>query len=350
MDKINNRLSSIQAHEEGDPFGEGSSPVLSRRVVLLGGDFEFHSHSAELLERLVDLAYAGLPPHRFENRQVPRFEIELRLTEGDPLEGDEPPAARMQGGAGFFCALMDAANFAIVNQAQRSGVVGISRALLQRFPYHARYELLEFAVFLLASRAQQLVPLHAACVGENGVGLLLLGQSGAGKSTLALHCLLQGLDFLSEDAAFVEPASLQAAGLANFLHLRRADGLALVDDAGIEAQLKASPVIRRRSGVEKYELDLRQPWAKLAPAPLKIAGLVFLSGEPASDEQDLSPMLPAQWLPRFMAAQAYAALQAGWPLFEQHLPRLAAFELKRSRHPRESAQALRALLAGSPRG
>jgi hypothetical protein len=56
-----------------------------------------------------------------------------------------------------------------------------------RFPYHARYELIEFAVFTLAARAQGLVPLHAACVGEEGRGLLLMGESGAGKSTASLH-------------------------------------------------------------------------------------------------------------------------------------------------------------------
>ena len=72
-----------------------------------------------------------------------------------------------------------------------------------RYPYHARYELIELAMVTLASRAQSLVPLHAACVGVRGTGLLLIGASGAGKSTLALHALFSGMQLLSEDSAFV---------------------------------------------------------------------------------------------------------------------------------------------------
>src|SRR5258708_6306038 len=89
-----------------------------------------------------------------------------------------------------------------------------------RFPYHIRYELIEFAVFMLACRAQRLVPMHAACVGLDGRGILLMGPSGSGKSTVALHCLLAGFDFLSEDSVFVASKSMGATGVANFLHVR----------------------------------------------------------------------------------------------------------------------------------
>ena len=93
-----------------------------------------------------------------------------------------------------------------------------------RFPYHTRYELIEFAVFTLASRVQGLVPLHGACVGRAGSGVLLLGPSGAGKSTVTLQCLIEGLGFLAEDSVFVVPDTLLATGVSNFLHVR-ADSL-----------------------------------------------------------------------------------------------------------------------------
>src|SRR3546814_20581659 len=98
------------------------------------------------------------------------------------------------------------------------------------WPYHLRYELIEFAVFLLAARCQRLVPLHAACVGRGGRGILLLGASGSGKSTLVLHSLLQGLDVLLEDAVFVQPDCMTSTGWANFLHFRAAttDGTEVV--------------------------------------------------------------------------------------------------------------------------
>src|SRR5205807_7043764 len=102
---------------------------------------------------------------------------------------------------------------------QRSALVVVSQDMLE-FPYHVRYEMLEFAVYVLASRMQGLVPLHAACVGRGGQGILLLGPSGSGKSTVSLQCLLEGLDFLAEDSVLVKPDGLLATGVASFLHVR----------------------------------------------------------------------------------------------------------------------------------
>lgn len=246
-----------------DPFGECSPGRLSRQYQVVGGDFEFRSDSEELLA-LVDVAYKGLPICM--QGDCLRFQIELRLTEGTGFAGrEEPPAARMVGGAGILGVVMDATNMALAVPAARRGLVAISRELL-RFPYHARYELIEFVVFTLASRAQGLMPLHAACVGVRGRGVLLIGESGAGKSTLALQCMLQGLDFLTEDAAFVTPRSLKTTGVTNFLHLRF-DALDFLDDdtsLDLRASFRNSPVILRRSGEQKYEIDLRQDWATLA--------------------------------------------------------------------------------------
>ena len=126
-----------------------------------------------------------------------------------------------------------------------------------RYPYHLRYELLEFAVYTLAARTQGLVPLHAACIGHGGHGVLLLGDSSSGKSTVALHCLLNGLEFLAEDSVLVEPRTLRATGVANFLHLR-SDSLRWLTRKSDLARVRRSPLIRRRSGARKFELDLRQ--------------------------------------------------------------------------------------------
>ncbi|HEX2011948.1 MAG TPA: hypothetical protein VJN44_13520 [Roseateles sp.] len=327
-----------------DPFGERSPGRLSRKIQVLGGNFEFRSDSTALLD-LVDLAYRGLPAHGMPDG-APDFLIELRLTDGPSLDGlDEPPEARMLGGAGFLGALMDASNLALAFPAARRGLVAISPELL-RFPYHARYELLEFVVFTLASRAQGLVPLHAGCVGAQGMGALLVGESGAGKSTLALHCMLQGLDFLTEDAAFVAPQDLLATGVANFLHLRF-DALAFLEDAELRDRVRSAPIIRRRSGVEKYEIDLRQDWAASAPAPLTLAHIVFVTREPAGDNAILTPLDHEQVLARFIRSQPYAAHQPNWPLFAEQASRLHGHELRRGAHPRDAAAALRELLRGA---
>jgi hypothetical protein len=45
------------------------------------------------------------------------------------------------------------------------------------------------------------VPMHAACVEKNGVGVLLWGPSGMGKSTLAYACARAGWTFVADDSS-----------------------------------------------------------------------------------------------------------------------------------------------------
>jgi len=329
-----------------DPFGERSPGEWCRQVKVLGGDFEFRTDSPELLE-LVDAAYRGLPTHHMPGG-LTDFRIELRLTDGPSFAGLEmPPEAHMRGGAGFLGVFMDAANVALTFPEARRGLVVISRELL-RFPYHARYELIEFVVFTLASRSQGLVPLHAGCVGSQGKGALLVGESGVGKSTLALHCMLQGLDFLTEDAAFVAPQELAATGVANFLHLRL-DALSFLDNPDaldLQSRVRRSPVIRRRSGVEKYEIDLRQDWVSLALTPLTLTHIVFVGKEPAGDGKLLVPLPAQESLTRLARSQPYALHQPSWPHFAERMPDLHGYQLRRGPHPGDAAAALGKLLRG----
>lgn len=56
----------------------------------------------------------------------------------------------------------------------------------------------EKAVFMWAQR-HNLLMLHAAAVGINGRGILVVGHGGTGKSTLTCSCLADGFDFVSDD-------------------------------------------------------------------------------------------------------------------------------------------------------
>jgi hypothetical protein len=199
-----------------------------------------------------------------------------------------------------------------------------------RFPYHTRSELIEFAVYTLAARTQGLAALHAACVGKGGRGVLLMGASGAGKSTVALHCLLRGLDFLSEDAVFVQSSTMLATGAPNFMHVR-SDSLRWLGRSRAATAIRRSPVIRRRSGVRKFELDLRRGGFRLARAPLKLEAIVFLSARTAGKGPLLRPLERADMLARLELAQAYAAGQPEWPAFRARSPR-------RLRHDSQEAE------------
>jgi len=212
-----------------------------------------------------------------------------------------------------------------------------------QFPYHTRYEYIEFAAFTLASRCQELVSLHAACVGRGGRGILLMGPSGSGKSTVTLHCLLQGFDMLSEDSVFVAPDTMLATGVANFLHVR-SDALRWLGKTRDAAAIRKSPVIQRRSGVRKFEVDLRRGAYRLAASPLKITAVVFLSPQSAGDRSLLRPLSKSDLVAKLTAAQAYAASQPKWAAFRKGVLGLGAFELRRGSHPLEAVDALEVLL------
>ena len=324
-----------------DPFFERLRSRGGRTLQLLGAQFRFRSNSARLLE-LVDVAYAGLPRHRL-GEPATKIEVGLLLGAGGGATRRPVPAALSLGNsASHLIGATPGSSLVIASAAQRTALVVVSPDMLAH-PYHVRYEFIEFAVFTLAARVQGLVPLHAACVGHRGRGLVLMGGSGAGKSTISMLWALQGLDFLAEDSVFVAPATMAATGVANFLHVRP-DSLRFVTSAAQARALRRSPSIRRRSGVQKLEIDLRQTGWRLARAPLDIAAIVFLTSEPAGRHRLLAPLSKAQLSRRTLHEQPYAAGRAEWPLFRGKLAAVPAFELRRGGHPLESVDALRALL------
>jgi hypothetical protein len=254
---------------------------------------------------------------------------------------DAPDPFAMLSAPGLLCGASDSSTFAVMSAEQHAALVVVERELL-RFPYHVRYELIELAVFTLAARVQGLMPLHAACVGRGRRGLLLIGESGAGKSTAVLHSALGGLDIVAEDSLFVAPRTLLATGVANFLHVKR-ESLRFVSAADASL-IRRAPIIRRRSGVRKFEIDLRQRRFRLAPRALEIRGLVALSAASAGDGPLLERIPPAEALARLRASQPYAASLPGWRVFTERVRKLPAFELRRGRHPGESVAPLEHVL------
>jgi len=269
------------------------------------------------------------------------FHIELRLLPPRGGHRDAPPV-RQQSGAGLLCGVMDECNYTLLDPQGHRALVVASQDMLGH-PYHLRYELIEFAVFTLATRGMGLVPLHGACVGRAGRGVLLLGASGAGKSTLALHSLLCGLEFLAEDAVFVRPDSLLATGVPNYLHVQP-EALGLLQHGPVRDWLARAPRIRRRSGVEKIEADLREGVGRLAAAPLELVGAVFVSRECAAAGAPVLTPLGDAAAARLAADQPYAAGQPGWHAFVRGLMRRGVHELRRGAHPNASVEALRRLL------
>jgi hypothetical protein len=331
-----------------DPFRERSgrkrsgARSLRSRMQLLGASIQFQSNDRRLLQ-LALTAYMDLPPHRFDAK-VPSLKVNLLLrprTVTRAHRRSEPPPLDMFSGAEWLGAATQCADFVVLSPPQRTALVVVSPQTLAS-TYHTRYELIEFAVFTLAARCLGLASLHAACVGLNGRAVLLMGPSGSGKSTVTMQCLLDGFDFLSEDSVFVAPKTMRATGIANFLHVR-AHSLQWLEPQQ-RAQIRRSPVIRRRSGVRKFEIDLRQSDYRLTSSPPKIAAVIFLSQRQGATGQLLQPISKAAFLSRLTRMQAYAVNQPEWPVFSRNITRLEAYELRRGRHPDEAVAALRSLL------
>jgi hypothetical protein len=324
-----------------DPFAESPKSIVTRRLQLLGADFHFDSQARSLGE-LVKTAYGGLPMQRLRT-DPPRIRVKLVLLPGGARSRvAEPAAASMISGPGYLCAANGASSFAIVSPAERAGLVTLSAAML-RHPYHARYEYLEFAVFMLAARVQGLVPLHAACIGRRGDGVLLMGPSGSGKSTAALHCLLRGMDFLAEDAVFVAPEGLVATGVANYLHVCR-NSLQWLRRTTVHAQIRSSPLIRRRSGVRKFEVDLRRGPFNLAATPLQLKAVVFLSARKAGRQALLRAVPKSQIRSALTLNQPYAAGRPEWDSFVRKVESLPVFTLRRGGHPNDAVDVIETLL------
>jgi hypothetical protein len=323
-----------------DPFQERAPAIKRRRLQILGAQFWFESRSRQLL-KLVEAAFAGLPQHRLGG-PMPQLRVRLELTSSEPPGSPLAPAPLgMLSGAGFLCGATAQSNFVVLSPAERSALVVVPQKMLE-YAYHTRYELIEFAVFTLAARVQGLVPLHAACVGRDGHGYLLMGGSGAGKSTLALHCLLHGFDFIAEDSTFVAADAMRATGVANFLHVR-ANSLRFLGRGAAAAMIRNSPVIRRRSGVAKFEVDLRRTGYPLAKAPVTLQSLIFISKDSAGARPLLLQLPKTRVLAYLQASQPYAANLPEWRAFKRRAALFDAFELRRGRHPQEAVAALQEL-------
>ena len=139
-------------------------------------------------------------------------------------------------------------------------------------------------------------------------------------------------------------SSMRSTGTANFLHVRP-DSLNWLG-ATERALIRESPIIQRRSGVKKFEFDLRRKAFKLAQRPLKIIGVVFLSPRSGGTGPLIRRLSAADTLTRLKREQGYGASLPQWQAFSRALLELGGFEILRGTRPTTSVELLRSLLQG----
>ena len=326
-----------------DPFLEHIVTPFTARYHLLGSQFSLESNDRRLM-RIAAQAFSGLPIHRFPGRSD-RLRIRLML-HGTAAGGQTDalaPELRTYGWNNLFCATMGPDTLAVLSPQTGFGLIVVSKHMLA-FPYELRYELIEFAAFVLAARRRDLVPLHGACIALNGKGLLLLGDRGAGKSVTSLACLADGFEFVAEDGLVVCPATLLTSGLSSFLHLR-SDSLHFFRGLKSARSMLKSPIIVRRSGVQKVELDARKIGVKLARSSVEIRAIVFLSGRKTRSAALATPLARAVTRDRLAQSQPYASSLPQWQAFVRRISGVPAYALARGDQPQDIVAAIREILA-----
>lgn len=160
-----------------------------------------------------------------------------------------------------------------------------------------------YAPLLLWLRDQRVDAVHAGLVASEGRGILVAGESGSGKTTTVLHCLLAGLDFVSDDYVGLETRTdhtYVGHGLHSSTHIHPAD-LWRFPPLARHALHGRSPdedkVLIRLSEVCPERL-LPAVRIDLVVLP-RVTGLTTLEVRPASKSQALLRLAPSSlWMVR----------------------------------------------------
>ena len=186
--------------------------------------------------------------------------------------------------AGRFLAAfqLDSGTLSLFDRQTQVGLYVVQDA--NRLPYYEDgMPLRTLLHWWLRDQGRQLV--HAAAVGNEQGGVLIVGQGGAGKSTTALACLLAGMRYVADDYCVIalapEPvvASLYNSGKVAADHLHRFPMLA--------------PLVSNPAGLgqgEKALLFLQHsfPAQLVACLPLRAILQPQITGQPATSLQPIS--------------------------------------------------------------
>ena len=305
-----------------DPFLRYTRMTQHAVLNVLGVPVRFESNAAWLL-RLAEEAYGGLPA--CEPTSNGHLLVRLLANDDATASVTHAPVPNVYADEHVVNAIFTASDAAVCALAAGSALVMVSPTM-RAFPYHVRYEMIEFACYRLASHHLHAVGLHAACVVINNRAWLIFGESGAGKSTLTFACMRHGWDLIAEDSAFVLPRdsnndAMEVRGVPTFMHLLD-DTLRFFPNVQMKSHL-----ITRRSGAAKHEIDVRATFKRPMRVSAPLAGVIFLEARRDSPEPKIRRLTPLAARQRLIRSQPFAPNYARWPDALAHMIELPAYVL-----------------------
>jgi hypothetical protein len=225
-------------------------------------------------------------PDRAESNCEPiRFRVLVQ-----PEGGLSPvPEHRMAGH--LYAVVADAHNFAHLDLQSEFGAFHVSEQTAADHSWLRWFFIESMAYLMLAQRRR--VPVHAACVARNGVGILLSGASGAGKSTLSYACARAGWTFVTDDCTWLVPDTEERIAIG-----RPRQARFRLDAPRLFPELEGYAVRARPNGKIGIEVPLAElPQIRTAPRAA-IGGIVFLE---RPGRAGIERMAPGQATERLLA-------------------------------------------------
>jgi hypothetical protein len=150
-----------------------------------------------------DIAVLEAAEESFGHARLFRNNVALQIRIGVSQEGgsEYPPEPTRREYNHLYSLVADVHNQALLDLRSLINFTWVTKAAVNN-RFYLRYNFLEKVVYLLLG-ASAVTDLHAACVSNNGRGILLVGDSGAGKSTLAYACARAGWTFTSDDTSYL---------------------------------------------------------------------------------------------------------------------------------------------------
>jgi hypothetical protein len=124
----------------------------------------------------------------------PPLTLRMMVQPGDELS--PPPVYRAQGH--LHSIVGNRENYAFIDFNELFAYAWLTEGTVADHTSFRWFYLEGLVGSMLAQR--HAVPMHAACVEKNGIGILLWGPSGMGKSTLSYACACAGWTFIADDS------------------------------------------------------------------------------------------------------------------------------------------------------